>query len=267
MKLNELFRHLHLRSSSCTTQADQDSPSFGISSIPTNHTQVGTIGELPGANSNPVLKLDTPQLARGRDAVAAVQQKTYQRIQRIHADRISVISRYAAIRADGRPAEKTALVRMFKSLELQIEKQEQFHADLMNWNQLLDNLLMIHEFAVLREQVKAGALAGMNLSALRELLDVASAWELDERSLVTGLNQDMQRNDADAALQIQAEYADAEHELNKLSESEYQQIIKNKKDFSEGLAARIEKISKSTDVQTGNVMSFFEASKQANERR
>lgn len=191
--------------------------------------------------SNPMLKLDAPQLIRGRDAVAEIQHKAYQRIQRLHADRRSVVSRFAELRADGRQAEKVALVRMFKGLNFQLQKQEQFHGDLLNWRQLLDNLLMTHEFALLREDVKSGALAGMNLSALREVLDLASACELDERIHVTGLLQDQLRNDTDAALQTQAEYADAEHQLNQLSEAEYQQLVNEKMAPLEDLVDRVER--------------------------
>lgn len=192
-------------------------------------------------DSNPILKLDVQQLMRSRDAVAQSQQKVDQLIQRLNTDRISTVSRFAEIRADGRPAEKAALVRVFKSLDVQIKKQEQFLADLLSWHRLLDNLVVTHEFAVFRQQVKTGALSGFALSDLRGLLDEASAREQEERIHLTGILQEQEINDEEAALQTQAGLAEAEHALNQLSEQEYQALITAKMKPLEELAERVER--------------------------
>lgn len=266
MKLNEFFGRLSRSPNPSTAESDHAAQSLRGSMPPDPLSEPEPGSAALETRNNPVLKLDAPQMIRGRDAVADIQQKAYQRIQRLHIDRRSVVSRFAELRADGRQAEKAALVRMFKGLDLQLQKQEQFHADLVNWRQLLDNLLMTHEFAVLREQVKAGALAGMHLSALRELLDVASACEMDERTHVTDLLQDQQRNDIDAALQTQAEYAEAEHELNQLSEPEYQELVDAKMEPLEDLAEQVERSLSEAHRSANKTSTAQQAPRRANEK-
>ena len=241
MKLYELFGRLYTSSGARTDQRGRDTPDTGGSTLADTSSPHRLADTTPDPTCNPVLSLDASQLMRGRDAVAEMQQKASQRIQRLHTDRRSLVSRYAELRAEGRTAEKEALVRLFKGLDLQIEKQEIYHNDLLNWRQLLDNLLMTHEFAALRERVKTDALAGMNFAALREVWDRASAWELDQRNKVTELNQDVQRNDSDATLQAQAEYADAERMLDQLSEDDYQRLVNANMAPVEDLADQVER--------------------------
>jgi len=180
----------------------------------------------PPAQPSPltsILQVDEAQLAADRDAVAQLQHDTFQRVRRLQGDIQGVASRHAEVRVTGGPAEKAALVRIFASLKVQLSKAEQFHADLLNHRQLLDNLCSAREFAALRLRLQQGVLAGMGFAELRRLVDASVAAELQGRTQTTELLDEWSRVDEDGALQDKARHAEAEAELSALSELEYQQ--------------------------------------------
>lgn len=188
-----------------------------------------------------VLRLDEQQLSQSRHAVSRLQQETFERIQRLQSDIQAVATRHATTRISGRPAEKAALVRVFQGLKLQLAKAEQFHADLLQQSQLLDNLAATREFAMLRQQLRQGVLAGVGLIELRQMLDTSLAAEMHERNQTTSLLEDWARHDEDAALQTQAEALGAEDELNALSESEYQAQVESLMRPLEAAAERVDR--------------------------
>lgn len=194
----------------------------------------------PGSPARSILQVDEQQLARDRESVAQQQHDAFGRIRRLQGDIQGVASRHAQARASGRPAEKVALVRVFASLKLQLAKAEQFHADLMNHRQLLDNLSATREFAALRQRLQQGVMAGVGFAGLRQLVDASLAAELHERTQTSELLHDWARHDEDAGLQNQAGYTDAEDQLNAMSEAEYQAQAQAQMQPLEAEAQRLE---------------------------
>mgnify|MGYP006910093703 CR=1 FL=1 len=187
-----------------------------------------------------ILQIDEQQLDGDREAVAALQHDTFQRIRRLQGDIQGLASRHAEVRLSGRPSEKEALVRIYAGLKMQLSKAEQFHADLLKRRQVLDNLAATREFAALRDRLHRGVMAGLSHAALRKLLDDTLAAELQDRQQTEGLLDDWVRHDEDAALQRQASYTEAEDELCALSEAEYQQRAQAHMQPLEALARRVD---------------------------
>ena len=194
----------------------------------------------PASPARNILQIDEKQLARDREAVTQQQHDAFGRIRRLEVDAQGVKSRHAQARASGRPAEKDALVRVFESLELQLAKARQFHADLMKHSRVLDNLSATREFAVLRQSLQQGVMAGLGYAGLRQLVDLSLADERLGRIEEGDLLHEWAHHDEDAALQNQASYTDAEDRLNALSEAEYQAIVQAQMQPLEAEAQRVE---------------------------
>lgn len=200
---------------------------------PARPTAASSPANLPAARSlADLLHLKDHQLSHTLDSIARIQEQTYLRIRQLQSDIQAVVSRHAQVRLLKRKTEQAALVRIYRGLKLQLFKAEQFHTELLNQQQLLENLNSIREFASMRQKLRQGVLANLNHEQLLELIDNCLASDAQERQQAIDLLHAFERYHDDLVWQARALDAEAEEELSAQSEAEFQMHLQHQEPAS-----------------------------------